>query len=207
MKINLRTSFLIVIASGSGLIVLLGYFINIAQLASLRDLLLQWATVVTAVALVAGVINLARLHLSRVRTFHKSWFYSLALLLSLLAALVVLFVFGPVSSASGWMYRYVLLPLESSLMALLAVVLTFAFGRMFYRRVTPFTLVFAGTTLFFLVTIFFMGTNIPGLSELRALLMETFVVGGARGILLGVVLGTVATGLRVLLGADRPYGE
>jgi hypothetical protein len=32
-------------------------------------------------------------------------------------------------------------------------------------------------------------------------------MAGARGILLGVALGTVATGLRVLLGIDRPYSE
>jgi hypothetical protein len=31
-------------------------------------------------------------------------------------------------------------------------------------------------------------------------------MAGARGILLGVALGTVATGLRILIGADRPYG-
>jgi hypothetical protein len=32
-------------------------------------------------------------------------------------------------------------------------------------------------------------------------------MASARGILLGVALGTVATGLRVLLGIDRPYSE
>ncbi len=29
---------------------------------------------------------------------------------------------------------------------------------------------------------------------------------GARGILLGVALGSVTTGLRILMGVDRPYG-
>jgi len=33
-----------------------------------------------------------------------------------------------------------------------------------------------------------------------------FAAGGARGILLGVALGTLTTGLRILFGADRPYG-
>jgi hypothetical protein len=33
------------------------------------------------------------------------------------------------------------------------------------------------------------------------------VLAGARGILLGVALGIIATGLRVLLGADRPYAD
>lgn len=30
---------------------------------------------------------------------------------------------------------------------------------------------------------------------------------GARGILLGIALGSLLTGLRVLLGIDRPYSE
>jgi hypothetical protein len=31
-------------------------------------------------------------------------------------------------------------------------------------------------------------------------------LGGARGILIGVSLGILTTGLRVLFGTDRPYG-
>jgi len=32
------------------------------------------------------------------------------------------------------------------------------------------------------------------------------VGGGARGLLIGVALGTLLTGLRILFGIDRPYG-
>jgi hypothetical protein len=35
---------------------------------------------------------------------------------------------------------------------------------------------------------------------------QVIALGGARGILIGVALGTLTTGLRVLFGADRPYG-
>jgi hypothetical protein len=49
--------------------------------------------------------------------------------------------------------------------------------------------------------------NIPGLSDfVRPYLAQVIAVGGARGILLGVALGTLTTGLRILFGADRPYG-
>jgi len=36
-------------------------------------------------------------------------------------------------------------------------------------------------------------------------ILDVPALAGARGVLLGVALGTVATGLRVLLGIDRPY--
>jgi len=51
--------------------------------------------------------------------------------------------------------------------------------------------------------------ELPGLygpQSLPSLLAGIPAVAGARGILFGVALGTVATGLRVLMGADRPYG-
>jgi hypothetical protein len=41
---------------------------------------------------------------------------------------------------------------------------------------------------------------------LRPWVTEVLALGGARGILIGVTLGTLTTGLRVIFGADRPYG-
>jgi len=37
--------------------------------------------------------------------------------------------------------------------------------------------------------------------------LDVPALAGMRGILLGVGLGTAATGMRVLLGIDRPYAE
>jgi hypothetical protein len=59
-------------------------------------------------------------------------------------------------------------------------------------------LVLLGTTPFF-------GFEIPGLEEFHRWIIQVPALAGARGILLGIALGSVATGLRVLLGSDRPY--
>ena len=37
--------------------------------------------------------------------------------------------------------------------------------------------------------------------------MTVPALAGTRGIILGVALGTVVTGLRLLMGIDRPYSE
>jgi hypothetical protein len=47
---------------------------------------------------------------------------------------------------------------------------------------------------------------LPLVGNLRTWIVQVPSVGGARGILLGVALGTIATGLRILMGSDRPYG-
>jgi prolyl-tRNA editing enzyme YbaK/EbsC (Cys-tRNA(Pro) deacylase) len=52
----------------------------------------------------------------------------------------------------------------------------------------------------------FIGT-IPVLSDtVRLFFAQVLAAAGARGILLGVALGTLTTGIRILFGADRPYG-
>ena len=51
----------------------------------------------------------------------------------------------------------------------------------------------------------------PQIDQLRMWLWvwisQVPAVAGARGLLLGIALGAIATGLRVLLAIDRPYGE
>ena len=77
---------------------------------------------------------------------------------------------------------------------------------MFSRRLNIFTLFFVGTILIVLIgTITIPYLDIPGLYELRSWIVKVWATAGARGILLGIALGTIATGLRILMGTDRPY--
>jgi uncharacterized membrane protein len=45
----------------------------------------------------------------------------------------------------------------------------------------------------------------PDLPLLKGWLLDVPAASGVRGIVLGVALGTVTAGLRILLGQDRPY--
>lgn len=203
---SLQAPLLIGIAVITGVVVLLAYFVDI--LAPVRTILLDWALLLTAVALLLGVWNLFRRHWRTLRSDQPGKVNSLVMIISLVATLIVTLVFGLSSAQALWVYQYVLVPVESSLLALLTVVLIYAIGRMFYRKLGFFSAVFAITVLFLLATTFFMSGagSFPGLREARGWLLQTWVTAGSRGVLLGVVLGTLATGLRVIMGFDRPYG-
>jgi len=207
VKWSLKAPIFASIAIGTGIVILLGYFIKIPFLLNLRAAFLQWALILTSVAVFVGVLNLIRIHFHKIKSGEKGNIYSLVLLISFVLVFLIAMVFGPTDIWSLWLFNYILLPIESSLLALLAVILVYTAARQFYRRSNLFTLIFTGTTVFILISTFALpGFEIPGLSDLRILISQVISVAGARGILLGVALGTIATGIRILLGADRPYG-
>lgn len=205
----IRSSFFAVIAIVVGAIVLLGYFIELEFLTSLRVQLLQWAAMLAAVVLLVGVVNLARVHWRKFSTQQVGGSYSLVLLISLGGTFLISIagLWLNQTNLLTWMFKYIQTPIESSLMAVLAIVLVFSVARLLNRRLNVFSIIFIGTVMFVLIgTASLPGIELGILREIRAWLVQVFAAAGARGILLGVALGTIATGLRVLIGVDRPYG-
>jgi hypothetical protein len=47
----------------------------------------------------------------------------------------------------------------------------------------------------------------PVLTEIKDWILDVPAMAGVRGILLGVALGAVLTGIRLLLGVERPYSD
>jgi peptidoglycan/LPS O-acetylase OafA/YrhL len=195
------------IAIAVGLLVLIGYFIPIESLQVMRNTLVQWAVILTAFALIAGVVNLLVVHWSKIRRRERGGLYSLVLIISLLATLAVVVVFGPTSTWSVWIFDNIQAPVESSLMALLAFVLLFAGIRLLRRRLDLFSILFLVTAILVLLGTapFFFAGQVPVLSQVRNLIAQVPAAAGARGILLGVSLGILVTGIRILAGSDRPY--
>lgn len=209
MKLKTPVSAVIVIAFG--LVVLAGYFIEQPLLVTLRSIFLQWAVLLGAVALLVGVANLFSVHWRKAAAGEKGSFYSMITIFSMMITLAVAAYFGLTGTWTMWIYNYIQVPVETSLMAVLAVVLIYAISRLLRRRISLFSAVFVLTGLVMLAgSAPLMGIEIPGLHGpdgiLRSLITQIPAVAGARGILLGVALGTIATGLRVLMGVDRPYG-
>lgn len=210
LRFNPRAPISAVIAIAVGLIVLAGYFLSVDLLVNLRRAFLHWAVILAAVALLVGVANLLSVHWRKVTTQQRGGLYSAVLLAAFILTLLVAGFGGPTGAGALWLFRFVQIPIESSLMALLAVALAYAVARLLRRRADAFSIVFALTVLVALIGLApVLGVEVPGLhgpDGLRDLLVRIPALAGARGVLFGVALGAIATALRVLLGADRPYG-
>lgn len=208
---KLKGIFSAVIAGVCGALVLAGYFVKLPFLVNTSNILLNWAILLAAFAILVGIINLLIVHFGKMSGGQKGAFYSLILII----ALLVTFVVGILSSfipkltpAFDFIFRAFQLPVEASLMAILAISLTYASIRLMRNRRSVFAIIFLITSILVLLgtaPLPFIGDT-PILSDgIRPFFAQVMASSGARGILIGVALGTLTTGLRILFGIDRPY--
>ena len=212
MKLKFRAPFATAIAIAVGLVVLMGYFIPSAK--SLRFLFLRMGMVLAAVALLVGVLNLLSVHFRKIAHKDSKGGYSFILVLALLLTLGVgvydmfrAYIHGnPNFERTNWIFTNIQRPIETSLMAVMTVSLTYAATNLLRRKMN-----FLAIGFFFVVLLVLLGTislsmvNFPILEDIRSWIIHVPALGGARGLLLGIALGTIATGLRIITGSDRPY--
>lgn len=192
-----------------GLIVLFGLVLPIEPLQQLRQLLIYWVTVLSAFALFLAYLSLLRVHLTRLARVKKHKLASLLLVISALAALAIVLLpeilpeQPNVELPSTLLLNYILIPGESALLILTAITLVLTGMRALRARRTP------GTIAFVLIAAFMLIASIPyvGILDTLAGYVNTAAIAGMRGVLIGSALGVTLTGLRIILGIDRPHSE
>jgi hypothetical protein len=188
----------------AGLIVLLSYIFPADVLGQLRIVLVNIAVIVAGMALLLGFLRLLNFHLRRVRQ-RKSGYSLVALIVALVVFAVLVADRFLNLGATTFVFNAIIAPIQSSLGALLAIFLGAAAFRMAQRRRTW------GTLWFLLSAVVVLLTQIPVSDESILLPIRQFfdalAMGGLRGLLLGVALGTLAVAFRVLLAIDRPQSE
>ena len=207
-----------VIALAFGGLVLAGYLFGhkadgtLSLLGELQQFILNVAVNLTGFAVLVGICNLLLVHTRKFHHKQKGAIYSAILIVSLVVTFLIGLLAHYIPFAASLFsdaFKFIQLPIETSLMALLVVTLTYASIRLLRRHLNLISIVFLITAWLILVGMApwpFVG-DVPFLSDIvRPIIAQVPAAAGARGILLGVALGTLTTGLRILLGSDRPYG-
>jgi hypothetical protein len=192
-----------------GIVVLFGYLIPDPTLAYFRDRLIEGAVIVAAFAFLLGTFNILRVHGRRVLRQRGDRYYSLVLLLAVLAACIppILPSSIPIQKTFDHaIFGCIISPLGASLAALVVFTLALAAFRSLRTRRGM------GTMLFLLiVAVVLLGsvpfTGLEWLADIRDWIISVPGMAGMRGLLLGVALGTVITALRVFVAVERPYSE
>lgn len=126
---------------------------------------------------------------------------------------------GAVDAEGGafwYLYEYVLVPLTSTMFALLAFYVASAAFRAFRAKNTE-AILLLGTAFIILLGRTVAGTYLTAeledseyfsgltFSSLTAYIMGVFNTAGNRAIMIGIALGIASTSLKVMLGIDRSY--
>jgi len=191
------------IAISVGLFVLLDFFVQNAFIGTLKFVFVRWAIIVAAFAMILGFFNVLIVHLNKILRFKQGWFYSIFLVLTMMIVLILGLIEGPQGSLTSRIFQYVLFPLQATIFSLLAFFVASAAYRAFRLRSWE-------SALLVITGVIVLLGQVPlweALTSFKEWILGVPSMASARGILLGVALGTVATGLRVLLGIDRPYSE
>lgn len=171
------------------------------------NIFIRLTVVTVATTIFIGVLNLLSVHVRRMIRRTGGGQYSLILLLSFVLT-IVLYIVDAVAGTdlSDIMLSDFQLSIESALAGLVFFSLVYGAYRMMRQRVTWTRILFV-----FALLIVLIGTiPLPGLDIVATIsnwMMAVPVSAGARGILLGIALATLVTGIRVLIGQDRSYRE
>lgn len=204
----MKKVFLIVIAIITGLTVLAGYYFQ-AQMSPVLSLIMEWGIVLAGTAGIIGVGYLLRMHINKLINHKKGAFYSVVVLVMFIATLITGFVFSPQNSFFRNLILNVQVPVEAGLLAVLAVTLLYTSLRLIrVRGWTPLSIGFLSSAVITLVlNLGYLQTDTSPLVAEITTFIRRLPIAGARGILIGMALGGLIVGLRVLLTIDRPYGE
>ncbi len=213
----LRRTLPAALAIAVGLFVLVALLVPVPLLSAIGTYFIDCAVIIAAFALFLGLLNIVRVHLAHIRERTKTWPYSALLLIALFLILAVgLVTFtpsqadpsqpsGPSHPAMQWIFTNVMAPIQATFGALLAFLTLAAAYRLFRLRSVESAVLLVAALLVLIGQASF--GLLPVLPQLRDWILDVPALAGMRGILLGVALGTVLTGIRLLLGVERPYSD
>ena len=173
--------------------------------------------VLSAFALVLALGSLLRVHADKIRRKRENWEYSYMLLIAFgISATIGLFggvagegilptAIGSFQYDIQTLYENIVIPLASSMFALLAFFMASAAYRAFRIRSVEATLLLSAAFIV-MIGVLPLGYSISKhLPAFVQWILNVPNVAGQRGIVLGIALGVVATSLKIILGIERAW--
>ncbi len=220
----------------TGLLIVVAFFIPHKPMGDLEQRFLVWYSIILGFTLAIGLDSLIRHHLLKIQHRREGWIYSCVLLAGLVASLILGFYSWakfktPLELQSPFMYfyRFFIIPLQSTMFAILAFFIASAAYRAFRARTFEATLLLIAAILVMFGRVrlgqwvwdYSLGwvwnklTVLVGLQQLYLSndifaricdwIMEIPQLAAKRGIAIGVALGGIAMSIRVILGIERSY--
>ncbi len=173
--------------------------------------------ILSAFAIILGLVSLLRVHQDKIKRKRENWPFSYVLIISF-AASSIIGLFGGVEgelflptriAGIGFdiqtLYLNIIVPLGSTMFALLAFFMASAAYRAFRARSLESSLLLSAAFIIMIGVLPLadkISTHLPAFAQW---IMDIPNVAAKRGITFGIALGAIATSLKIILGIERSW--
>ena len=209
MSAAIRRKLPLVITLIAGMLAIGDYYIKVLDFNRFVSNWMSFVNVAAAFAVIIGYVTLTRIHARKLIQHQAGWYNSAALLVSMYGLLVLGIVFGQGQFTAHPAYVYwfnnLYVPLDSTIFSMLAFYIASSAYRAFRVRTGEATVLLISAVLVMLGRAPVGPAIWPELGLITSWIMAVPNTAGMRGILIGVSLGVLSMGIRVLLGKERGY--
>ena len=200
----------------TGLFLAIQFFIPHKASEQFYETALDWLIIVGIFAIVMGITSSVQLHLGKIQRKERGYRYSWVLLAGLVYMTVTGLFFGSEDGgAFRRAYQGILMPITSTMFALLAFYIASAAYRAFRARTVLATILLVSAILVMLGRVpmgelmwprlVLGGVTIPGVADISDWLLNVPNMAAKRAITIGLGLGGSAKALKVVLGIEAPH--
>ncbi|HID93498.1 MAG TPA: hypothetical protein EYP60_05310 [bacterium (Candidatus Stahlbacteria)] len=196
----------------TSLVIIVGFFIPHKPIGNIQQTMLVWFSIIAGFALLLGSYSLLRLHFRKIYGRKQGWGYSVILILTFITIFSLAVYSGikygtafRLGSPFMFSYTYVIIPLQSTMFALLSFFIASAAYRAFRARNLEAAILLLAGTLVMIGRVPIGNMIWQKFPVIANWILDWPSMAARRGILLGITLGVIGTSLRIMLGIERSY--
>ncbi len=209
MSASIRRSLPLVITFVVGMLVIVDYYFKVPQFNKFVSDAMVFVLVVASFSVIVGTVTSTRLHVRNVLKKREGWYNSIVLLVALYGMIMLGFVLSEGKFTAHPIYSYwwtnIYVPLDGTIFSLLAFYIASAAYRAFRVRTREATILLVSAVIVMLGRAPVGQAVWPDIGPITSWIMSVPNTAGMRGITIGVALGSLSMGIRVLLGRERGY--
>lgn len=171
----------------------------------------KWLQIIGGFALVLGVTSLFHIHAVKIRRREPGWGYSFILYAGMLGTIAIgLWLEGKETvnggmTAFGWIYNFMMVPLQGTMFAILAFFIASAAYRSFRARSREAAVLLIAAIIVMMGRVPLGEYLVPLSGDITQWILNVLNASVRRAILIGVSLGAVALSLKIIFGVERAY--
>lgn len=171
----------------------------------------KWLQIIGGFALVLGVTSLFHVHAVKIRRKEPGWGYSFVLYAAMLGTIAIgLWLEGKETTngsmtAFGWIYNFMMVPLQGTMFAVLAFFIASAAYRSFRARSREAAVLLIAAIIVMMGRVPLGEYLVPISGDITQWILNVLNTSVRRAILIGVSLGAVALSLKIIFGVERAY--